>query len=345
MPDGRHVPILTGQYEEHVTSDVAGAAGLYTEWTGDDAFLTGEGAALVLETARYWASRAEWDSGAVAHIRDVIGPDEYHERVDDNAFTNVMARWHLRRAVRLAGRIGGTSAEERRRWIELADALVDGYDAATGVYEQFRGFHDLEPLMITELARPPVAADVLLGPDRVSGAQVVKQPDVLMLHHMVPDEVAPGSLAANLAFYEPRTAQGSSLGPAVHASLLARAGRPDDALVPFRIAAAMDLEDLTGTTAAGLHLATMGGVWQAVVYGFGGVRASGGVLRIDPHLPRSWPSITVRCRFQGSPVGLRLRPGRADVACEVPVLVAVGGGPAVRVLPPGGTVCDERSGT
>jgi trehalose/maltose hydrolase-like predicted phosphorylase len=344
MPDGRRVPILTGQYEEHVTSDVAWAADRYCEWTGDHAFLTGAGAPLVLETARYWASRAEWDGVGAAHIRDVIGPDEYHERVDDDAFTNVMARWHLRRAARLADRVTGVPAEERRRWLALADALVDGYDATTGVYEQFHGFRDLEPLLITAVARPPIAADVLLGPARVSGAQVVKQPDVLMLHHMVPGEMAPGSLAANLAYYEPRTAQGSSLGPAVHAALLARAGRPDDALVPFRLAAAMDLVDLTGTTAAGLHLATMGGVWQAVVHGFGGVQATNGVLRVDPHLPESWRSITLRCRFQGSPVELRLRPGRADIVCEHPVRVAFGDGRATPLLPPGGTLHDERGG-
>lgn len=343
MPDGRHVAILTGEYEEHITSDVAWAAELYGQWTGDDGLLTGAGAPLILETARYWASRIERDGGGAAHIRDVIGPDEYHERVDDNAFTNVMARWHLRRAAGLADRAGGVPVDERRRWLALADALVDGYDPVTGVYEQFRGFRALEPLLITDVAQPPVAADVLLGPGRVSGAQVVKQPDVLMLHHMVPDEMEVESLAPNLAFYEPRTAQGSSLGPAVHASLLARAGRPDDALVPFRVAAAMDLEDLTGTTAAGLHLATMGGLWQAVVSGFGGVQVSEGVLRVDPHLPESWPSITIRCRFRGAPVEMHLWPGRAEIACREPVTVGIGTQPAERLLPPGGTLHDERS--
>ena len=102
------------------------------------------------------------------------------------------------------------------------------------------------------------------------GSQVIKQADVLMLHHLVPDEVAPGSLEPNLAFYEPRTAHGSSLSPAIHAALLARAGEPDRALELFRIAARLDLDDLTGTTAGGLHLATMGGLWQALAYGFAG---------------------------------------------------------------------------
>ena len=92
-----------------------------------------------------------------------------------------------------------------------------------------------------------------------------------MLHHLVPEEVEPGSLRANLSFYEARTAHGSSLSPAIHAALLAR-GEPDRALVPFRMAARLDLDDLTGTTSGGLHLATMGGLWQALAYGFCGLR-------------------------------------------------------------------------
>jgi trehalose/maltose hydrolase-like predicted phosphorylase len=111
--------------------------------------------------------------------------------------------------------------------------VVDGYDPATGRYRQFAGFDELEPMLIGELARPPVAADLLLGLERVRVAQVVKQPDVLMLHLLVPEVTAPGSLQPNLAFYSPRTAYGSSLSPAVHAALLARAGDPERALELF----------------------------------------------------------------------------------------------------------------
>ena len=120
-----------------------------------------------------------------------------------------------------------------------------------------------------------------------------------MLHHLVPDEVVPDSLAANLDFYEPRTAHGSSLSPAIHAALLARARRPDRALELFRIAARLDLEDLTGTTAGGLHLATMGGVWQALAFGFLGLRPSGHALDIDPCLPGEWDGLALRFRFRG----------------------------------------------
>src|SRR5204863_7684942 len=118
----------------------------HRRWGGDQNFLANEGLALMVETARYWASRVRFDGYGRAHIYVVIGPDEYHEPVDDNAFTNVMARWNLRQAVKATeGGAGGVGELERMRWIEIAHALVDGYDRKTGRYEQFAGFYELEP--------------------------------------------------------------------------------------------------------------------------------------------------------------------------------------------------------
>lgn len=302
LPTGEIARIRTGELEEHIVADVAWAAACYLDWTGDEAFAAGPGRDLFLETARYWASRVRVDAAGRAHLYGVIGPDEYHEPVDDNAFTNVMARWNLRR-----GALLNEDEEEQATWLRLADALVDGYDPMSGIYEQFAGFAQLEPLIIADVApRRPIAADLLLGRERTTTAQVLKQADVLMLHHLVPDEVAPGSLLPNLDFYEPRTAHGSSLSPAIHAALHARAGRFRDALAALRIAAGIDLDDLTGSTATGVHLATMGGLWQALVFGFAGVRARNGILAVDPHLPPDWGAIELRLRFRGHPLGLRV---------------------------------------
>jgi trehalose/maltose hydrolase-like predicted phosphorylase len=321
---GRLVPIRTGQLEDHIVADVAWAAAWYVEWTGDDAFARGPGREILLETARYWASRIRTEADGSAHIFGVIGPDEYHEPVDDNVFTNVMARWNLRRAAATVG--SDVDASEVRRWLELAEAIVDGYDSGSGVYEEFAGFHGLEPLMIADLApRRPVAADLLLGRERVQGAQVVKQADVLMAHHLVPDEMAPGSLEANLRFYEPRTAHGSSLSPGVHAALFARAGDTRRALEALRMAARVDLDDLNATTADGLHLATLGTVWQAIVLGFAGLRPDGhGALAVDPHLPAEWSSLEVTVRFRGRRVRLRNERGVATIESDGSVRARAG---------------------
>ena len=143
----------------------------YFEWSGDTEFLTGAGGRLVVETARYWASRSERDADGRAHITDVMGPDEYHPHVDDNAFTNVMARWNLRFAADLLAQAArrGERTPSVTNGSRSRVRIVDGYDPASGVYEQFAGFGQLEPLVIAELApRRPIAADLLLGRDRES---------------------------------------------------------------------------------------------------------------------------------------------------------------------------------
>ncbi|MGZ8707730.1 MAG: glycosyl hydrolase family 65 protein, partial [Gaiellaceae bacterium] len=304
---GRTVAIRTGELEEHIVADVAWAAGCYVDWSGDAAFATGPGRELFTESARYWASRIRVDRSGQAHIYGVIGPDEYHEPVDDNAFTNVMARWNLRRAAEVG--CGTVPDAERKSWLELAAALVDGYDPETQLYEQFAGFNRLEPLVLADIVpHRPIAAELLLGHERTLGAQVLKQADVLMLHHLVPDEVVPGSLGPNLAYYEPRTAHGSSLSPAIHAALFARAGRLGPAVEALRLACRIDVDDLTGTTAGGAHLATMGGVWQALVFGFAGARASSRGLELDPRLPEAWDALELRLAFHGYPVRIRIEP-------------------------------------
>jgi trehalose/maltose hydrolase-like predicted phosphorylase len=322
---GRLTPIRTGLLEDHIIADVAWAASCYADWTGDQAFLTGPGGELLVETARYWVSRSRFDSEGHAHIYGVIGPDEYHEPVDDNAYTNVMARWNLRRAAQSASGSSEVGEFERLQWVELADALVDGYDPSSKLYEQFAGFFALEPMVISEVApKRPIAADLFLGRERVRGAQVVKQADVLMLHHLVPDEVAPDSLLPNLEFYEPRTAHGSSLSPGIHAALFARVGRPEAGLAALSLAARMDLDDLTGTTAGGLHLATMGSLWQALVYGFAGIRVADGLLRVDPKLPDAWEELRVPVRFRGHRIQIHVRRDEMRIQTDGPVRLQVG---------------------
>ena len=335
---GREVAIYTGQREEHIVADVAWAAGCYIDWTGDRAFREGAGRKLLVETARYWASRAERDSGGPdgrAHIRGVIGPDEYHELVDDNAYTNVMARWNLRRAF-AESTDADLDHDERAAWLDLADALVDGYRPDSGLYEQFAGFFGLEPLVISELApQRPIAADLLLSPERVHQAQVIKQADVLMLHHLVPDEVVAGSLAANLAFYEPRTAHSSSLSPGVHAALLARAGQLERAYAALALTARIDLDDVSGSTAGGVHVAAMGSVWQALVFGFAGARPRGDVLELDPRLASGWELLELRLRFRTAQLRVSVRADAIEVTSDQPTPLSLAGASPVIVGPSG----------
>lgn len=325
---GSHVPIRTGQLEEHITADVAWAVLHCARWSGEQRFRRGRRAALVVETARYWASRLRVDSEGMAHIDSVMGPDEYHWPVSDNAFTNAMARWNLRAAAEFV------DEPERGELLDLAERVVVGFDAATGRYEQFAGYFDLEPLVVSRIGPPPLAADAVLGSERVAGSQVIKQPDVLMLHHLLPDEAVPGSLRPNLDFYVPRTSHGSSLSPGICAGLLARDGRPDEALDLLRIALRMDLDDQTGTTANGLHMATMGSVWQAFLFGFAGAWVRDGVLDLDPVLPSQWPQLQLRFRCLGRKVRLEIGHDCVEVAADGPLGVRLRGGEVTEVAGP-----------
>lgn len=321
--EGREIPVITGEHAEHINADIVWALHHYIQWTGDWSILSSGGLDVVLETARYWPGRMRTDEYGRAHLDGVIGPDEYHELVDDNAFTNNLARWHLRWAAELGASQGRTT--EAVSFREAADALVDGYEPTTGRHEQFAGFDELEPVMIGDIARPPVAADVLLGRPRVQATQIIKQPDALMLHHMLPDRCPPGSLRADVDHYLPRTAHGSSLSPAICASVLARDGRPDEALALFDVAARLDLDDLTRTSAGGLHLATMGGLWQAVVHGFGGIMPSTAGLIIDPCLPQRWERLSVRIRYRDQPLHITIDDENIVVDSPAVVPVIVGG--------------------
>jgi trehalose/maltose hydrolase-like predicted phosphorylase len=339
--DGLPVHVLTGRHELHIVSDVAWAAATYADWTGDRTFASGPGAELLAETARFWASRFARAADGSAHLSAVIGPDEYHNLIADNAFTNVMARWNLRRAAAWrdttadrpgcggAGRHGAgfiaPDTAERESWLGLAARIVDGFDRTSGLYEQFRGFFELEPVKIVELATRPLSGEVFLGRDRVASTQCVKQPDVLMMFHLVPDELEPGALAANLDFYDPRTSFGSSLGPGIHAALMARAGRPEDALAALRLAALIDLDDTRSQSAEGLHIATMGSLWQAIVLGFAGLRPAGDQLTIDPHLPAEWRALEVPFRLRGRRIRVRQEHDRFHVWANLPVTVRVAG--------------------
>ena len=297
------IPILTGRYEEHITADVAWAAGSSSRGPVATTSSTARRGSLLLDTARYWASRTRLDADGRGHIDAVMGPDEYHELVDDNAFTNVMARWNLRAAARLAGDQRSGSAEAQR-WTPSPTPSWTTSIAETQVYEQFTGYFELEAIIVSDIAEPPVAVDLLLGRERIARSQVIKQPDVLMLHHLVPDEVVDGSLQPNLDFYLPRCAHGSSLSPAIHASLLARAGRPDEAMHLFDMACRLDLADLTGTTAGGLHMADLRR------------RLAGGRQRLrgDPPAGRRTSSWIRICRAAGASCGVRVRFRGARVA-------------------------------
>ena len=301
---GKEIPIFTGSQQVHDTADVAYAIWRYWEATQDEAFLAGPGTDILVETARFWASRVT-PRGSRHHILGVVGPDEYHHTVNDNAYTNWMARFNLERASWAAQR-AGVHGDEAQEWSELARSLycpAPGAGAG-GVIEQFEGFFALADYKLPRAERFRAPASRLFDWDHVNRLKLLKQADVLMLPLLFPDAFSDEVVAANYRYYEPITDHGSSLSPAVHAAIAARIGLLADAQRYWKEALWLDLTNAMDNSMLGVHLAAMGGSWQALVFGFLGIRFTDAGPRADPQapqrLPLGWKSVELTLKYRGA---------------------------------------------
>jgi trehalose/maltose hydrolase-like predicted phosphorylase len=322
-PTGRPTPVLCGRLEQHISADIALAVWNYWQATEDVPFLLEAGAEMLLETARFWASRATIEADGRYHVRDVIGPDEYHEHVDDNAYTNVLGQWNLERGLEAADLLAdhwpdrwralsdrlGLAPDELAHWRAVAAGLTTGLDPATGRVEQFAGYFGLEDIDLGPYAGRTVPMDVVLGSERIQRSQVIKQADVVMLLALLPERFAREVHEANFDFYEPRCGHGSSLSRSMHALVAARLGRLALAERYFRETAATDLDDTAGGVAGGVRIAALGGLWQVAVLGFAGLALRADGLAFDPHLPASWRMLTFEVHWRQRRVRLCLDAG------------------------------------
>jgi kojibiose phosphorylase len=340
-PDGTMIPVFTGEQEVHIAADVAWAVWEYWCATHDEDFLVSIGAEIILETSKFWVSRARQGSDGRYHLDKVVGPDEYHEDVNDNAFTNMMARWNLQCGLDLVALLRDrypsewtrlsslvtVDDSELERWRSVAAGLVDQFDPGTLVYEEFSGFFGLEDVAVADVAPRPFSGEEVFGWQRMRSTQVVKQADVVMMLHMLRASVSPEIAAANYRYYEPRTTHGSSLSPAIHAAVAARAGLLEDAVSYFRMAANTDLDSKQGFSTKGVHMATAGGLWQAAVMGFGGLVHDVDHLRLDPRLPSAWKRLRFPITSRGSKVVVDVLPDRLTVTLEGRAEIALDGRP------------------
>ncbi len=349
-PRGDRLPILTGIEEHHIAADIAYAIVQYRLATGDESFFLDYSAEMLLEIARFWASRATLGADGRYHILKVIGPDEYHESVDDNAYTNVMAQWTLRRGLEaavelqrdhparwaaLASRLGLT-AGELDEWRVVADGLVTGFDPRTGLFEQFRGYFDLREIDLSSHDTGTATLDKLIEWHEVQRTKALKQADVVMLMFLLWDSFPPPVRTANFSYYEPRTTHDSSLSASFHALVAARLNDLPLAERFLKQAARIDLDftrkGWAGAT-GGVHIAALGGIWQALAFGFLGMRPEAEGLRFEPHLPARWGSLRMPIQWRGSHLRISARPDGVEIAVEAgpPVMLAVGAGPWQRV--------------
>jgi alpha,alpha-trehalose phosphorylase len=320
----------TAQY--HIDADISYALSQYLAATGDEDFLTREGIDILVETARMWVDLGFWRSeeDGTFHIHGVTGPDEYTTVVNDNLFTNVMARFNLRRAaqaVRELAERDGLKYQQVVKRLDLTLSEVDDweragrdmaipYDEHLGVHPQDQHFLERE---VWDLENTPLDKRPLLlnyHPLVIYRFQVLKQADVVLALFLQGEHFTPEEKRADFEYYDPITTGDSTLSAVVQSIIAAEVGYHDLALRYFVSSLFVDLADRHHNTSDGVHVASTGGVWSALVSGFGGFRDHGGVFRLDPRLPEPWESLTFRLTLRGTRVRVGVFPDRVELAVE-----------------------------
>ena len=307
-----HYP--TGSAAYHINAAIAYAVGLYLDATGDEAFLLEAGAEILFETARIWPQIGHFDPlrGGGFAIHGVTGPDEYSVLVDNNFYTNRMAQRHLQRAVavwerlreqhpqRLAELASRLSLEQREvdEWRRIADAMLLPVEPQLDVYAQDDTFlHKPRwPHADAESERPLL---LHYHPLTLFRHQISKQADLVMALMLAGDGLDPARKRRSFEHYEAVTTHDSTLSAAVHGIVAAEVGLPDKAWRYFRDALRVDLDDLHGNTAHGVHMAAMAGSWLGLSWGFAGLRVIDGRLHFAPSLPQGWSGYGFGLQWQG----------------------------------------------
>ncbi|HEY0186467.1 MAG TPA: glycosyl hydrolase family 65 protein [Cellulomonas sp.] len=311
----------TAQY--HIDADIAHAVRQYVAATGDDDFLAREAADILVETARMWADLGFWRGNGddTFHIHGVTGPDEYTTVVNDNLFTNVMARANLRGAVEAVDRLAAERPAEHAalmarlhltqaeldEWARAAEHLAIPYDERLGIHPQDSQF--LEKELWDLAATDPTKRPLLLyyHPLVIYRFQVLKQADVVLALFLQGDQFSLEEKLADFDYYDPLTTGDSTLSAVVQSIIASEVGYQELALRYFTSALYVDLADLHHNTADGVHVASLGGVWSALACGFGGMRDHEGVVSLDPRLPDVWDALVFRLTLRGVRVRVDVR--------------------------------------
>ena len=302
----------------------------YVHLTGDTDFLRDYGAEMLLQIARFLKSRvARSPRSGKYGFYGVMGPDEFHLMVNNNAYTNYMGKRTLDYAAEVLTRLReqepaaaaalfektGFSGEEAEVWRGIADNMCMPI-TESGLIEQHDGFFDLPH---TDIASIPVSEFPLYehwSYDRIYRTDMIKQPDVLMFLYLYNSSFSAQVKRANYDYYQPRTIHESSLSPAIHSVLAAELGEMDAAVQFFGYATRLDLDNYNRNTREGLHITSIAMAWANIVYGFAGLRSDGDPLRFAPHLPERWAELSFSLGYRGSLIRVRMERGQTRFRLE-----------------------------
>lgn len=328
--------------EIHRNGAIAFAIYNYIRHTGDSGYLKEGGLEVLLAITRFWVQRFNWSTDKNQYVMlGVTGPNEYENNVNNNWYTNYIARWTIRYTMacleetasdsdfrtRFADKTGFEAAKELGLWRKIADNVYEPRKEGTQLYLQQDGFLDKEDRTVADLDPAQRPINQHWSWDRILRSVFIKQADVLQGMYFFEDDFSEEVIRENFEFYEARTVHESSLSPCVHSVLASKLGMRDKAYEMYLRTARLDLDDYNHEADEGLHITSMAGTWLAVVEGFGGKRMKNGVLHLNPSLPDSWNSLTFNIIHRDLVLAVHVTPTEVSVSAGEgdPVKIALYG--------------------
>lgn len=308
--------IPCGKIELHINSAVAFASANYRNISGRNKPARQEIDLMLIEMARFWAGRGEWENGSFS-IKNVIGPDEYHEYVDDNAYTNHTAKWTIQTAIDIV--ISSTnsqalkvSKQELSTWKKIVANIALGY--TQGIIAQDRTFLQL-PEIDRSKFQPVVPLFRQISIEEIGHLQAIKQADVLALFHLMPFEYDFALMHRCWNYYEPRTFHDSNLSAGSHAVAAAVLRRSTDFLAYYDKVLNLDIGGESYNVTEGLHAANAGNAWNATIMGAAGIRWTPDALCCAPQMLENWTSLEFSLIYRGRKLAFQMTHKTLTITC------------------------------
>jgi maltose phosphorylase len=326
--------------EIHRNGAIAYAIFNYIRYTGDKSYLAEYGLEVLIAISRFWRQRVNWSDVKGKYVMlGVTGPNEYENNVNNNWYTNLMARWtlqytleslkhvsekHPARYQAIVGKTGFDRVKETERWKDIVNNLYFPYYEEQGIFLQQDGYMDKKQFFASDLDPSERPINQHWSWDRILRSPFIKQADVLQGLYFFEDEYDLETIRRNFDFYEPRTVHESSLSPCIHSVLASKLGKREMAYEMYLRTSRLDLDDYNREVAEGLHITSMGGTWLSVVYGFGGLRVKDDMLHLDPVLPEQWSALSFKIIFRENYLKISIEPAKVTIDNE--------NGPSLKIM-------------
>lgn len=306
--------------EIHRNGAIAFAIYDYTRYTGDTSYLYTEGIEVLTAIARFWAQRANFSSDKKKYvILGVTGPNEYENNVNNNWYTNYIAKWCLEYTATTVAKMKelpdyaasvdrlSLAPAETEQWQTIAEGMYFPYDSARQVYLQNDGFLDKELLPASSLPAAERPINQHWSWDRILRSCFIKQADVIQGMFFFEDHFDIDDIQRNFDFYEPMTVHESSLSPCIYSAVASKIGNTEKAYELYLRTSRLDLDDYNKEADEGLHITSMAGTWISIIKGFAGMRVGDTGLSFVPALPQHWDSFNFKIIFRGADLFITIR--------------------------------------